>query len=157
MAQKDIGNKTPLHDLKNSKEVKEYYNTWSNNNKYNIDMENWNYTGPKETVDTLIRYQKNRNIKVYDAGCGTGLVGIELKNHGFEQISGADISNKLLNQVPKGIYYNLANVNLNLKINEKDNEYDVVMCVGTFTYEHVKPPALDEFLRITKIYLKTQL
>ena len=24
------------------------------------------------------------------------------------------------------------------------------MCVGTFTYEHVKPPALDEFLRITK-------
>ena len=150
MAQKDIGNKTPLHDLKNSKEVKEYYNTWSNNNKYNIDMENWNYTGPKETVDTLIRYQKNRNIKVYDAGCGTGLVGIELKNHGFEQISGADISNKLLNQVPKGIYYNLSNVNLNLKINEKDNEYDVVMCVGTFTYEHVKPPALDEFLRITK-------
>ena len=24
------------------------------------------------------------------------------------------------------------------------------MCVGTFTYAHVKPPALDEFVRITK-------
>ena len=24
------------------------------------------------------------------------------------------------------------------------------MCVGTFTYGHVKPPALDEFIRITK-------
>ena len=24
------------------------------------------------------------------------------------------------------------------------------MCVGTFTFGHVKPPALDEFIRITK-------
>ena len=31
-----------------------------------------------------------------------------------------------------------------------DNFFDVVMCVGTFTFGHVKPPALDEFIRITK-------
>ena len=24
------------------------------------------------------------------------------------------------------------------------------MCVGTFTFGHVKPPALDEFIRVTK-------
>ena len=24
------------------------------------------------------------------------------------------------------------------------------MCVGTFTFGHVKPPALDEFVRVTK-------
>ena len=33
---------------------------------------------------------------------------------------------------------------------EKDNIFDAVMCVGTFTFGHVKPPALDEFIRITK-------
>ena len=32
----------------------------------------------------------------------------------------------------------------------EDNFYDAVMCVGTFTYAHVKPSALDEFVRITK-------
>ena len=32
----------------------------------------------------------------------------------------------------------------------KDNFYDVVMCVGTFTFAHVKAHALDEFIRITK-------
>ena len=31
-----------------------------------------------------------------------------------------------------------------------DSYYDAVMCVGTFTYAHVKPNALDEFVRITK-------
>ena len=30
------------------------------------------------------------------------------------------------------------------------NTYDAVMCVGTFTFGHVKPPALDEFIRIIK-------
>ena len=28
--------------------------------------------------------------------------------------------------------------------------YDVVMCVGTFTYGHVKPKALEELIRIIK-------
>ena len=44
----------------------------------------------------------------------------------------------------------LDKVDLNKTIQEKDNYFDVVMCVGTFTFGHVKPPALDEFIRITK-------
>ena len=32
----------------------------------------------------------------------------------------------------------------------KKSIYDVIMCVGTFTFGHVKPPALDEFIRIIK-------
>ena len=35
-------------------------------------------------------------------------------------------------------------------IDDQDNTYDAIMCVGTFTFGHVKPPALDEFIRITK-------
>ena len=41
-------------------------------------------------------------------------------------------------------------VDLNQPIDTKDNSYDAVMCVGTFTFGHVKPNALDEFVRITK-------
>jgi len=41
-------------------------------------------------------------------------------------------------------------IDLNKPLKLKNNIYDVVMCVGTFTYGHVKPHALDEIIRITK-------
>ena len=44
----------------------------------------------------------------------------------------------------------LDKVDLNKQIKEEDNSIDAIMCVGTFTFGHVKPPALDEFIRITK-------
>ena len=53
MAQKDIGNKVPLHTLKKVEDVEAYYDEWALNNKYDKDLEAWNYTGPKETSETL--------------------------------------------------------------------------------------------------------
>ena len=150
MAQKDVGNKVPIYKLKETKEVMEFYDEWGLNNKYDKDMEDWNYTGPKETAEVFAKYQKNKNIKIYDAGCGTGLVGLELKKYGFSEFYGADLSQKLLDLVPSNLYKRLDKVDLNKPISETDNDYDSLMCVGTFTFGHVKPPALDEFIRITK-------
>tara|TARA_B100000579_G_scaffold431721_1_gene447263 strand:- start:927 stop:1559 length:633 start_codon:yes stop_codon:yes gene_type:complete len=150
MAQKDVGNKIPIYKLKSTDEVMKYYDDWGIQNKYDKDMEEWNYTGPKETSKVLDKYASNKNINIYDAGCGTGLVGVELKKYGFSNFYGADLSQKLLNLVPKGLYKKLEKVDLNKKINKEDNSYDAVMCVGTFTFGHVKPQALDEFIRITK-------
>ena len=150
MAQKDVGNKIPIYKLKKTDEVMKYYDEWGKGNKYDKDMVDWNYTGPKETSQALVKHEKNKNAKIYDAGCGTGLVGLELKKYGFSNFYGADLSQKLLDLVPKDLYQKLDKVDLNKKIQEKDNYFDVVMCVGTFTFGHVKPPALDEFIRITK-------
>ena len=150
MAQKDVGNKIPIYKLKKTDEVMKYYDEWGIKNKYDKDMVSWNYTGPKETSEVFIKYEKNKNSKIYDAGCGTGLVGVELKKHGFSNFFGADLSQKLLDLVPKDLYQKLDKIDLNKVIQEKDNSFDAVMCVGTFTFGHVKPPALDEFVRITK-------
>jgi len=150
MAQKDVGNKIPIYKLKTTDEVMKYYDEWGIKNKYDQDMIDWKYSGPKETVETFNKYVKDKNIKIYDAGCGTGLVGVELKKFGYNYYDGADLSQKLLDLVPKGLYQKLLKADLNKEIEIADNIYDAVMCVGTFTFGHVKPNALDEFVRITK-------
>ena len=150
MAVKDVSNKVPIYKLKTTEEVMKYYDEWGTNNKYDQDMIDWDYTGPKETVEIFKNHAKNKEIKIYDAGCGTGLVGVELKKYGYNNFDGVDLSQKLLDLVPHGLYKNLSKTDLNKPLNIKDNEYDAVLCVGTFTFGHVKPPALDEFIRITK-------
>ena len=150
MADKDVTNKVPIYKLKTTEEIMKYYEEWGSNNKYDQDMVDWNYTGPKETVETFMKYAKNKEIKIYDAGCGTRLVGTELKKYGYTNFDGADLSQKLLDLVPKELYQSLSKVDLNQSLSIKDNEYEAVLCVGTFTFGHVKPPTLDEFIRITK-------
>ena len=150
MADKDVSNKVPIYKLKTTKEVMKYYDEWGINNKYDQDMVEWDYTGPKETVEIFKKYANSKEIKIYDAGCGTGLVGVELKKYGYTNFDGVDLSQKLLDLVPNGLYKNLSKTDLNKPLNINDNEYDAALCVGTFTFGHVKPPALDEFIRITK-------
>ena len=150
MSQKDVGNKIPIYKLKTTEEVMGFYDDWGDKDKYNKDMIEWDYTGPKETVNTFKKYSKNKDILIFDAGCGTGLVGKELKKFGYSNFHGADLSQTLLDSIPKNLYKKLYKVDLNQSIKIDDDYYDTVMCVGTFTYAHVKPNALDEFIRITK-------
>ena len=147
---KDTSNKLDIYKLKTPKELLKYYQNWTDNNQYNKDMVDWNYTAPQETVSILKKYAFNKNYKILDAGCGTGLVGIELKKYGYSNIEGVDFSQSMLDLVPQDVYKKIEKVDLNKHLKFKNNTYDVVMCVGTFTYGHVKPQALDELIRITK-------
>ena len=147
---KDVDNKLDIYKLTTSEELLKYYQDWTKKNKYNQDMVNWKYTAPQETVLVLKKYALNNKCKILDAGCGTGLVGIELKKCGYSNIDGVDFSQNMLDLIPQGIYKKIEKVDLNKPLKFKTNMYDVVMCVGTFTYGHVKPQALDELIRITK-------
>ena len=147
---KDVVNKLDIYKIQTSEELLKYYQDWTDNNKYNKDMVDWNYTAPQETVLILKKYAFNKNYNILDAGCGTGLVGIELKKYGYSNIEGVDFSQSMLDLVPQDVYKKIETVDLNKHIKFKNNTYDVVMCVGTFTYGHVKPQALDELIRITK-------
>jgi len=76
----------------------------------------------------------------------SGLIEADLKEIVQKGIDGIVIpkvnSAKELKKIEK--------IDLNKPLKFKDNIYDVLMCVGTFTYGHVKPKALDELIRITK-------
>ena len=150
MPKKDVSNKVPIYKLKTTEDIMQHYDKWGEKNKFNKDMVEWNYTGPEETVNIFKKYTLGKDIKIFDAGCGTGLVGIELKKFGYTNIDGADLSKKLLDLIPKGFYNKLEQIDLNKPLNKKSNIYDAVLCVGTFTFGHVKPPALDELIRVVK-------
>ena len=147
---KNVLDKLDIYKLKTSEELLKYYQDWAVNNKYNKDMVNWNYTAPQKAVSILKKYAFNKNFRILDAGCGTGLVGIELKKYGYSNIEGVDFSQSMLDLVPQSVYKKIEKIDLNQPIKFKNNMYDVLMCVGTFTYGHVKPKALDELIRITK-------
>jgi len=147
---KEVISKLDIYKIKKPEELLKYYQDWTDNNKYNKDMVDWNYTAPQETVSVLKKYALNKNSKILDAGCGTGLVGIELKKYSYLNIEGIDFSQSMLDLVPQNIYKKIEKIDLNKPLKFKNNIYDVVMCVGTFTYGHVKPHALDEIIRITK-------
>ena len=103
MAKKNVEDKLPIYRLKTPKEILNYYKDWTDNNKYNQDMVDMNYTAPKETVSVLIKHNHQKDLKILDAGCGTGLVGIELKKHNYSNLDGVDFSQDMLNLVPKNI------------------------------------------------------
>ena len=68
MSQKDIEDKIPINKLKTTEEVMKYYDNWGEKNKYDQDMIDWNYTGPKETVTVFKKYALNKEIKILMQG-----------------------------------------------------------------------------------------
>lgn len=89
--------------------------------------------------------------KILDAGCGTGLVGVQLAKLGAKDIDGVDLSQGMLDIArDTGAYNNLDAVDLTKPLVQKDNTFDVIVCIGTFTQGHVGPEPLDEFVRVVK-------
>jgi ubiquinone/menaquinone biosynthesis C-methylase UbiE len=59
----------------------------------------------------------------------------------------------MLDLVPANIYQKIFQADLNQSLSIPDSYYDHALCVGTFTYGHVKANAFAEFHRILKMML----
>ena len=150
MNKKNTEHKIPIYKLESKEKVLDYYINWTENNKYNQDMIDWNYVAPKNAVKIFSKHASSKSINILDAGCGTGLVAKELLKEGFTNLIGVDFSQNMLNLVPKNLYQQLDLIDLNNPLKYIDNYLDAIICVGTFTYGHVKAHALNEFIRIVK-------
>ncbi len=95
---------------------------------------------------------------VLDVGCGTGIVGEQLRALGVEIIDGIDISPEMLavarakvggsGPVQGPVYRNLIEADLTGPIGIDSNRYAGVVSAGTFTHGHLGPDALGELLRV---------
>tara|TARA_A100000164_G_C21863165_1_gene751179 strand:+ start:354 stop:1055 length:702 start_codon:yes stop_codon:yes gene_type:complete len=152
----DIKDDKNLHNLSMSfKEDKSrIYNKWAES--YDKYVEKEEYLGPKNLIEHVKSYFFNTTgtINILDFGCGTGLVGKEIKNSfknlNFD-ITGVDISTGMILQSHKlNIYDDLVCsdiVDKNKNISEvkrifKDKTFNLIVSCGVFLEGHVSLEAI---------------
>ena len=94
-----------------------------------------------------------KDMKILDAGAGTGGIGEMLKARGYTNVDALDISQEMLNLAKgKNIYKRLICAPLvDTHMNEiQTAEYDVVLCAGCIVYGQVKPGAIEQCARFVK-------
>jgi ubiquinone/menaquinone biosynthesis C-methylase UbiE len=135
------------------------YDDWAKT--YDSDMSDHDFTAPRLVAEALVRGLKLNHlpdqreaigkVNIIDAGCGTGLVGVELAKLGAKHVDGLDLSGGMLDVASKtGAYKNFKTADLTKSLPIADGTYDAVTCCGTFTHGHLGPEPLAEFVRIVK-------
>ncbi|GAB6908533.1 class I SAM-dependent methyltransferase [Desulfosarcina cetonica] len=146
----DIETLEKVYTAKNHTELMDAYKAWAAD--YETDtVGNFGYVAHVATAETLDRFLGDKKAAILDAGCGTGLVGQELVKRGYRNIDALDYSAEMLEEARrKNIYQAHMQADLSKPLALSENQYDAVVCTGTFTYGHVKANAFDELIRITK-------
>ena len=138
-----------LKDAKNDNRVTEVYRDWAKKYYYDNEHVIGTVSQPK-SVNLLTTRLKDKNAEIIDVGCGTGLVGENLKAKDFIYFDGIDISEDMLEIAKSRGYRNLLLGSLNNRLPILDNAYDTAMCVGVFTHGHVSSEGFNELCRIVK-------
>lgn len=138
-----------LYSMKGGPQAcRDIYADWAGD--YDRDTVGFGYVGPAVAADKLASMVDGA-AEVLDAGCGTGLAGVELAARGVRTIDGLDVSSDMLDVARgKGVYRDLATADMTARLGVADDRYDGVICVGVFTNGHVGPAAFDELVRVTK-------
>lgn len=140
-------------------DVKRVYDSWARD--YDKDINSAGCVNHKpfveffdKAVDEVFQGSIAKSeVRIMDAGAGTGLIGVELKKLGYGNIDALDISQKMLNVAKeKNAYKKLicAPLSHQRTLGVETDEYDALACCGTLILAHVRPAAFDEIIRMVR-------
>ena len=114
---------------------------------YDHDLINeMGYVADAEACRRLEALLPDRQARILDAGCGTGLVGRRLQRAGYTEIHGSDYSEKMLDEArASGAYRSLQQHDLTQSV-ETDQPYDAAIVVGVFAFS---VPSAEHLVNIT--------
>jgi predicted TPR repeat methyltransferase len=139
-----------VYTATNHEELMDAYKDWAG--AYDTDtVGRFGYVAHKASANALDKHLGSKDARILDAGCGTGLVAEVLKDMGYTNMDGLDYSQEMLDESErKGLYSKYIQADLSKPLEMRDNEYDAVVCTGTFTYGHVGPEGFEELIRVTR-------
>jgi predicted TPR repeat methyltransferase len=109
------------------------YDDWAAT--YDNDLiEDLGYVADAETCRVLLSIITDRNTRILDAGCGTGLAGRRLMEAGCTNIHGNDYSSKMLDKArATGAYLTLEQHDLTQPVVTTE-PFDAAISVGVFAF-----------------------
>lgn len=112
------------------------------------------YVYHESVVAALLGRDRPEGV-VADVGCGTGVVGIELRKQGVTPVDGIDLSTEMLavaatKRAEDGtpIYRDLIAADLTKGVDVGSDNYAAIVSAGTFTHGHLGPQPIAELVRI---------
>ncbi|MER5855638.1 class I SAM-dependent DNA methyltransferase [Streptomyces sp. NPDC059688] len=126
--------------------LKSYYEDWAT--RYNQDLADQQWVAPRvaaNLVHLLASAYGPPRTTVFDAGCGTGLVGGFLRTLGDYVVDGVDLSEQMAAEAARTHAYRKVYGGVDLSSGRRDERldvYDIVVSSGVFTLGHVRPTAL---------------
>ena len=129
-------------------DIEKRYDRWAES--YDRDMVGHRkYWLQAFTGDLFIKYVKNRDARILDAGAGTGLSGEYISGKGYHNLYGIDISGEMLDEARrKEVYHRLDRMVLGETLDFSDNYFDAVLGVGAIGTAPAE--SFDELIRVTK-------
>ncbi|MGV3573104.1 MAG: tetratricopeptide repeat protein [Ramlibacter sp.] len=92
------------------------------------------YRGAQRVADTLVRLLEGARADILDAGCGTGLVGVLLRDHA-RSLDGVDLSAGMLAcAAAKDVYSRLEQGDLVEFLGAHPGGYDAITCAATLIH-----------------------
>jgi predicted TPR repeat methyltransferase len=109
------------------------------------------YSTPAVAAGFLSRYVDPKDGTVFDAGVGSGLMGVILTPLGYRDLVGIDISRNMLELAhKKGVYKDLRQMELGRELGFPSDAFAAVVSTGVFAAGHAPPESFDELIRVTK-------
>ena len=140
-----------LHLDGDPQNVKQFYADWAQ--KYNQDVNSAEYSGPVIAAKLLIQHLSDKKARILDAGCGTGLVGVELQRLDYIHLDGFDLSLEMAELATASGAYRQVTGNIDMMRAVEDfpqREYDALLSIGVFTLGHVPPQALEVLVKLVR-------
>ncbi len=136
-------------DATSPREVAEIYDNWAED--YERRILSYGYATPAVTTWFFGRYVRPEDGAVLDAGAGTGIMGQVLAPHGYRDLVGIDISDRMLELArEKGVYRELRQMELGGRLDLPSDAFAAVVSTGVFAAGHAPPESFEELIRVTK-------
>ena len=152
MAKKrNLGSKLAAVSGKNvSIDAEEHYDSWAK--KYEKELlEDYGYSAHRIGSEAFANYEKRKSCNIIDIGCGTGLVGEELKSSGFLNIWGLDVSSKMIAIAKKKqIYREFYQKKIENLEGIISKPFDALICVGSFGLGHIGPESIELLVKLVE-------